>query len=110
VIIRCSRLTTHLSPIYSRTLHDALPISSPAANRRVDRPLPPWPASGAASAGVSRRSEQPDGLLDDRDRVALDRSSPAGRPSRSRSEEHTSELQSRVAIVCRLLLDNKKDM
>src|SRR5438105_9518035 len=33
------------------------------------------------------------------------RSVPAGR---SRSEEHTSELQSRVDLVCRLLLEKKK--
>src|SRR5436305_11094085 len=29
-------------------------------------------------------------------------------PSRSRSEEHTSELQSRPHLVCRLLLEKKK--
>src|SRR6266496_2320954 len=29
-------------------------------------------------------------------------------PSRSRSEEHTSELQSRRDLVCRLLLETKK--
>src|SRR5256884_1529220 len=28
---------------------------------------------------------------------------------RSRSEEHTSELQSRLHLVCRLLLEKKKD-
>src|SRR2546429_4237238 len=33
----------------------------------------------------------------------------AGNPGqRSRSEEHTSELQSRLHLVCRLLLDKKK--
>src|SRR6266436_5127592 len=32
---------------------------------------------------------------------------PAG-PSRARSEEHTSELQSRLHLVCRLLLEKKK--
>src|SRR5687768_18043111 len=33
----------------------------------------------------------------------------AARPrSRSRSEEHTSELQSRLHLVCRLLLEKKK--
>src|SRR5215203_6536062 len=32
---------------------------------------------------------------------------PRGRP-RSRSEEHTSELQSRQYLVCRLLLEKKK--
>src|SRR5438105_12849887 len=30
------------------------------------------------------------------------------RPARERSEEHTSELQSRVDLVCRLLLEKKK--
>src|SRR2546422_8249329 len=29
-------------------------------------------------------------------------------PTRSRSEEHTSELQSRLHLVCRLLLEKKK--
>src|SRR5438105_7542091 len=29
--------------------------------------------------------------------------------ARSRSEEHTSELQSRVDLVCRLLLEKKKE-
>src|SRR2546422_6402727 len=30
-----------------------------------------------------------------------------GRPLRGRSEEHTSELQSRLHLVCRLLLEKK---
>src|SRR5438105_9467914 len=33
---------------------------------------------------------------------------PAWRRRRPRSEEHTSELQSRVDLVCRLLLEKKK--
>src|SRR6266536_4966470 len=32
------------------------------------------------------------------------------RIARPRSEEHTSELQSRVDLVCRLLLEKKKDI
>src|SRR3712207_7035025 len=32
-----------------------------------------------------------------------------GRPPAKRSEEHTSELQSRQYLVCRLLLEKKKD-
>src|SRR5690242_21066955 len=32
----------------------------------------------------------------------------ASRPASSRSEEHTSELQSHVNLVCRLLLEQKK--
>src|SRR2546422_10439263 len=31
-----------------------------------------------------------------------------GRPGNERSEEHTSELQSRLHLVCRLLLEKKK--
>src|SRR2546422_6228925 len=31
-----------------------------------------------------------------------------GRPGPARSEEHTSELQSRLHLVCRLLLEKKK--
>src|SRR5207247_10864455 len=31
-------------------------------------------------------------------------------PSNPRSEEHTSELQSRVDLVCRLLLEKKKEI
>src|SRR2546428_13767564 len=34
--------------------------------------------------------------------------SPRSRRSRGRSEEHTSELQSRSDLVCRLLLEKKK--
>src|SRR2546425_5984169 len=33
----------------------------------------------------------------------------AGRPGHSRSEEHTSELQSLAYLVCRLLLEKKKN-
>src|SRR5438445_1129014 len=33
----------------------------------------------------------------------------AGSPLKSRSEEHTSELQSRQYLVCRLLLEKKKN-
>src|SRR5438477_9428872 len=34
---------------------------------------------------------------------------PLGENDRVRSEEHTSELQSHVNLVCRLLLEKKKD-
>src|SRR5690606_40894534 len=33
---------------------------------------------------------------------------PTARPAAARSEEHTSELQSRENLVCRLLLEKKK--
>src|SRR5690242_20991175 len=35
---------------------------------------------------------------------------PSARPRPSRSEEHTSELQSHVNLVCRLLLEKKKTL
>src|SRR2546428_8347208 len=38
----------------------------------------------------------------------LETSREALRPNRRRSEEHTSELQSRSDLVCRLLLEKKK--
>src|SRR3989449_3619210 len=39
---------------------------------------------------------------------ALRRRAPARAGARPRSEEHTSELQSRLHLVCRLLLEKKK--
>src|SRR3712207_7685932 len=55
----------------------------------VDRPVPPHQGRGL---GVGN------------DRVLLDRQ----RHEPIRSEEHTSELQSRQYLVCRLLLEKKK--
>src|SRR5699024_11248411 len=40
---------------------------------------------------------------------AHDEGSSTRRQGRPRSEEHTSELQSRFDLVCRLLLEKKKD-
>src|SRR5206468_7292842 len=40
----------------------------------------------------------------------LGRGGGAGRQRRERSEEHTSELQSRSDLVCRLLLEKKKSL
>src|SRR3712207_8185871 len=61
------------------------------------------------------RSMRPDGLVDllqvPRDEadehVGVD--AVAGRDSQLRSEEHTSELQSRQYLVCRLLLEKKNN-
>src|SRR6267142_5517767 len=45
-----------------------------------------------------------------RDRAGRRERAPAGRRARRpRSEEHTSELQSHVNLVCRLLLEKKKN-
>src|SRR3712207_8776721 len=65
--------------------------------------LPPAPAQGGDPAGPGQgggccRTGAARGLRSDR---------PRG-PDAARSEEHTSELQSRQYLVCRLLLEKKK--
>src|SRR5438477_11373859 len=87
-LLRCCRLISLLSffffnatattEIYTLSLHDALPIS----------PTPDRPANQdrARPRRKCRRNGNP-----------LDR-----------SEEHTSELQSHINLVCRLLLEKKK--
>src|SRR5437868_15259985 len=79
------------SELYTLSLHDALPISL------FDLDLGP---------SVGRASEVIDLILDAIDeRVAEARRLPA---PKDRSEEHTSELQSRFDLVCRLPLEKKK--
>src|SRR3989442_8138732 len=51
----------------------------------------------------SRTEDRHDALA-----VAVPRAAPAIVASGTRSEEHTSELQSRPHLVCRLLLEKKK--
>src|SRR5207237_10263777 len=93
-------------PTHSRSLHDALPISSSFC-------LP-----GTSSLGISTpRSPRATMIASDSWMMSSMRSSAAGFsildmiPARPliRSEEHTSELQSHLNLVCRLLLEKKKD-
>src|SRR4051794_41476062 len=65
---------TATTEIYTLSLHDALPISTPRIGQPFGTPAPVRPSGW--------------------------------RPLRS--EEHTSELQSPVHLVCRLLLEKKK--
>src|SRR3712207_8186352 len=85
---------TATTEIYTLSLHDALPIWPPATSV-VDQTT-----FFMASAGST---QGPPAALQPGD-VATANSSPSSR----RSEEHTSELQSRQYIVCRLLLEKKK--
>src|SRR3712207_2884824 len=75
-----------------------------------------WPATERDSAGAFERSESDVSAWSLRPR--LDAGGDSRRASRSsrgveasapRSEEHTSELQSRQYLVCRLLLEKKND-
>src|SRR5580698_11641629 len=71
---------TATTEIYTLSLHDALPICGRRDWRRISKaPSLPWRAPCRPGAG--RR--------------------------RLRSEEHTSELQSHVNLVCRLLLEKQ---
>src|SRR5687768_17913736 len=73
---------TAATEIYTLSLHDALPILLPGH-------------AGAVSALLGEAA-----LVDHPDHP--------DRGGRRRSEEHTSELQSRLHLVCRLLLEKKK--
>src|SRR3712207_7832217 len=76
---------TATTEIYTLSLHDALPIYIDGRIRFEDR-------YGWTEGGVDSRLSGQDHASD-----------PEGR-----SEEHTSELQSRQYLVCRLLLEKKK--
>src|SRR2546422_6973649 len=73
---------TATTEIYTLSLHDALPISNSAAR------MSPTTRDGG--------------------RRAPSRVARLFRSRTTRSEEHTSELQSRLHLVCRLLLEKKK--
>src|SRR2546422_3987974 len=81
---------TATTEIYTLSLHDALPI---------------WAPSGGGQAGTQWERWQK-ARLDD----LLESMTPMEFILRFtfRSEEHTSELQSRLHLVCRLLLEKKK--
>src|SRR5690349_24210855 len=84
---------TATTEIYTLSLHDALPIlkcltaSPKCAPDRILLAMPP----GQQGRDDATRSTQ--GVIEAND---------------GRSEEHTSELQSRRDLVCRLLLEKKK--
>src|SRR2546422_3524563 len=81
--------------IYPLSLHDSLPISGSCRRKGVL----------ARRRGRSRRRGRGPGGDAARARTPGAR---RARRVRTRSEEHTSELQSRLHLVCRLLLEKKK--
>src|SRR2546430_10209027 len=78
---------TPTTEIYPLPLHDALPIS------------PPTVTASRAGIGAAARGSVAGA------RCSADVAHP---PILLRSEEHTSELQSQSNLVCRLLLEKKK--
>src|SRR5258707_9758025 len=84
---------TATTEIYTLSLHDALPIS--ASSRRTAAGTPgSWARAARSRSTTFSRTSAPD---------------PTRLVERERSEEHTSELQSRQYLVCRLLLEKKKE-
>src|SRR5690606_39488452 len=83
--------------IYTLSLHDALPIWTRCSS------------TSRCSREASRSRTRTCGCATPRWSNAPPSGGIASRPRRSaRSEEHTSELQSRENLVCRLLLEKKK--
>src|SRR3712207_7734144 len=81
---------TATTEIYTLSLHDALPICYAILN-------PYHPAVVASPSAVKAGGSALDRVVAEVAQVLV------------RSEEHTSELQSRQYLVCRLLLEKKKN-
>src|SRR5690349_25056445 len=80
---------TATTEIYTLSLHDALPISAATSPSH-------WPVEQSSSWLLRQGAS------------ATTSTSRSGGAGCGRSEEHTSELQSRRDLVCRLLLEKKK--
>src|SRR3712207_8208291 len=93
---------TATTEIYTLSLHDALPICSALRGRSGPAASPP------VGRCCSSRRSRASAAIQGRRRCWAGRSPAAHRRRSSRSEEHTSELQSRQYLVCRLLLEKKK--
>src|SRR5688572_31119885 len=94
-------MDTGTAEIYTLSLHDALPISCSSISTRLPMPMaraPPLPPSPVTTAMIGVGSEA----------ITFRLRAMASACPRSRSEEHTSELQSQTKIVCRLQLEKKK--
>ena len=97
---------TATTEIYTLSLHDALPISiSDILPLGVSLNLPPF-------LGANKQME-PEEVIQTQQiarlRIHVERAINKIKNFHIRSEEHTSELQSRQYLVCRLLLEKKKE-
>src|SRR3712207_6999654 len=91
---------TAATEIYYLSLHDALPISPPPRWSNVGRSAP---------THTSSMPPVPNVILAMPGRTQLWPTSEAcWSPAMPRSEEHTSELQSRQYLACRLLLEKNE--
>src|SRR3712207_8725412 len=88
---------TATTEIYPLSLPDALPICT--AGHRADE--------GAVELQFGHRQRREVGEAGVAGAVVVDGHAHTRLPQAGRSEEHTSELQSRQYLVCRLLLEKK---
>src|SRR5437868_10453408 len=95
--------------IYTLSLHDALPISSRRRGNSNARTAPPPPSGSPASAPAPPARRTPPAARTARPGRASASAPGTGPASACRSEEHTSELQSRFDLVCRLLLEKQNE-
>src|SRR3712207_9195451 len=100
---------TATTEIYTLSLHDALPIFSQPQGQAeaAGHEAPPPGAEHGGDQPDAERGEHRPGV--DRPQAVQDGVAAQPREQR-RSEEHTSELQSRQYLVCRLLLEKNKHM
>src|SRR5258707_8573413 len=91
---------TATTEIYTLSLHDALPICRQAEDRAEHRRLEALGSQARPQRPHAHRHEEEN---HDRDHDSLLHAD-------GRSEEHTSELQSPQYLVCRLLLEKKKEI
>src|SRR5690349_23990192 len=95
-------LLLHVPPptaIHTLSLHDALPIYLKGLTLRKEgfgETTSPQTSFSPPGPGAARARWRKGWFLE------------GCKPSKPRSEEHTSELQSRRDLVCRLLLEKKK--
>src|SRR3712207_9248451 len=84
---------TATTEIYTLSLHDALPIYKDLITVDDIKYMPVYTKD----------------LMTNREDAAKLKAAAKAEFSKKRSEEHTSELQSRQYLVCRLLLEKKKN-
>src|SRR5690625_5929024 len=88
-VLRSFSHATAFAPVLTLSLHDALPISRPSTSGAIGKLI-----------RFMRKPTTPNTTTTQRLKVLF--------ATANRSEEHTSELQSRGQLVCRLLLEENK--
>src|SRR5690606_41183951 len=91
---------------YPLSLHDALPISGTGKYDEHNQLVSVTPAPYVG--GLAKIDGRPVALGGED--FTVRGGTTFGSARRKRSEEHTSELQSREKLVCRLLLEKKKNL